>query len=479
MKQYFEIITKKEWLMTLIIGVVVFSLILVFTLNLFLAFFSLVIFSSLGVFQRSFHNGLAFFLAIILIFSYSKVGDGIFNTVEIFILILAFISMGSLFFDKYKFKISPLFYYWMGVIILFGFTIIFSENTEKMFYGINKLMINKFIIALIIYPIIISAFQYFFQTTRRIERFFLTIILVGTTQAVIGGVLFNGFFETGLSFQGGGFDWSMLLVITIPITLGMLLIQKNSLSALKFLWFKKRRKNINKIVDIVLTNGNDVTGKSKKMIVNLRRSKLNVQGLLVISLILQVGALVVTLSYIALIATGIGVFIIGVLMRSKRIISVTLGLLLVSIILLPGFEPTLTIQLKQILVDFLTEIKNSHDLTLLWRGVDVVQKKQVESAYFLIFNQLGLVGLGVFVLGLVQYFREIRSAYLKSDDFERAWLIVILGIFIEVSFLGILSNIFFIWPVALLFWLLYGILQNLKNSKKEYRLIETRLEISR
>jgi len=66
MKPYLKIFSEKKWLATIILGTLAFSLILIFTLNLTLAFFSLIMFSSLGIFQRSFHYGLVFFLAVIL-----------------------------------------------------------------------------------------------------------------------------------------------------------------------------------------------------------------------------------------------------------------------------------------------------------------------------------------------------------------------------------------------------------------------------
>jgi len=476
MKQYLKIFSEKKWLTTIVLGVVAFSLILIFTLNLTLAFFSLIIFSSLGIFQRSFHYGLVFFLAVILIFPSVNVVSNVISTGEIFVLILAFIGTSSLLLDNYKLKLLPLFYYWIGLVVLFGALFIISDEGAKIFYDMNQATVNKFIMTFIIYPVLISSFQYFFQTTRRLERFFLTIIFAGTIQAIIGIVLFSGFFDLRESFQVEVIDWSMLLIITTPITLGMWLIQKSSLSTLEFLWLKKKRQNISQIVDVVFTQGNDKAQKSKEMIIDLKRARLNTQMVLIASLTLQSVALIITFSFISLIAIGIGVFIVGVLMRDKKIVLTVLSLLLVFIVILPGFELSLATQLKQGIVDLLTGIKNSHSLELLWQGVSSQQQGQIHSSYLFIFNKLGLIGLTIFVLGLVQYFREIRDAYLKSDEFERTWLVIILGIFIEFIFLGILSNIFFVWPVALLFWLLYGALQNLKSSKKEYRLIETRLK---
>jgi hypothetical protein len=473
MKAYLDIINEKKWLATITLGALAFSFILIFTLNLTLAFFSLVIFSSLGIFQRSFHYGLVFFLAVILIFPSVQVVNNIINTGELFILILAFVGVSSLFFDKYKIKILPLFYYWAGLIALCSILVFSSSGDVKVFYIINQVVVNQFIMTFSIYPILIISVQYFFQTTRRLERFFLVIIIIGTVQAITGSFLFSGVFEKIQYFQLESVGWSMLLAITIPITLGMWLIQKSSLSTLEFLWLKKRRKNISQIIDGVLIENNTIPKKSKETIVNLKQSRINTQIVLMGSLILQVLALIITFSYISLIAVGVGVFIMGVLMRSKNIILIVLSSLLVLLIFLPGFEPVLTIQLKQGILDLLLSIKSSQNIELLWQGVGLHQGRQINSTYLFIFSRLGLIGLVIFVLGLVQYFREIRAAYLKSDEFERVWLVVILSIFVEFVFLGILSNAFFTWPAALLFWLLYGALQNLKVRKKEYRLMET------
>lgn len=473
MKVYLDILSEKKWLTTITLGALAFSFILIFTLNLTLAFFSLVIFSSLGIFQRSFHYGLVFFLAVILIFPSVQVINNVVNTGELFVLILAFIGVSSLFLDRHKIKILPLFYYWAGLIILFGVLLFSSGGDVKVFYSMNQSVVNQFVLTFIIYPILIISFQYFFQTTRRLERFFLVIIITGTIQAIIGIFLFTGVSDKVQYFQLESVGWSMLLAITIPVTLGMWLIQRSSLSTLEFLWLKKRRKNISQIVDVVLIENSTISKKSKETIINLKQSRINTQIVLMGSLILQVLALVVTFSYISLIAVGMGVFIIGVLMRNKNIVLTVLSSLLILLILLPGFEPVLTIQLKQGILDLLPSIKSSQSLELLWQGVGPQQGRQVNSTYLFIFSRLGLAGLVIFILGLVQYFREIRAAYLKSDEFERVWLVVILGIFVEFVFLGMLSNAFFAWPAALLFWLLYGALQNLKTRRKEYRLMET------
>lgn len=478
MQPYLKIFSEKRWLTTIILGTLAFSLILIFTLNLTLAFFSLIMFSSLGIFQRSFHYGLVFFLAVILIFPAVKVINDTISTGEVFVLMLAFIGISSLIVDSYKFKILPLFYYWIGLIVLFGGSLIFSDDGVRIFYDTNQAIINKFMMTLIVYPVVIVSFQYFFQTTRRLERFFLTIIFAGTIQSVVGIALFSGLFSTAQSFQIDVVEWSILLAITIPVTMGMWLIQKSSLSTLEFLWLKKKRKNISQIVDVILTDDNTLPQKSKEMIINLKQSRLNTQMILVISAVLQIVALIITYSYISLVAIGIGLFIIGVLMRNREIVFIVLASLLVLVIVLPGFEPILTIQLKQSILDILSGIKHSRNLELLWQGVSPYQGKNIDSSYLFIFNKVGLIGLVVFILGLVQYFREIRTAYLKSDEFERVWLVVILGIFVEFVFLGVLSNVFFVWPAALLFWLLYGALQNLKSRKKEYQLMETVLNFN-
>jgi hypothetical protein len=474
MKEYLNILSEKKWLTTITLGALAFSFILIVTLNLTLAFFSLIIFTSLGIFQRSFHYGLVFFLAVILIFPSVAVVNNLISTGEIFVLMLALIGVVSLFLDRHKIKILPLFYYWIGMVILFGILLFSSGGDVNVFYGMNQEVVNQFIMTFIIYPILIVSFQYFFQTTRRLERFFLIIVVAGTVQAIIGTILFSGFFEESQYFQIESVDWSMLLAITIPITLGMWLIQKSSLSTLEFLWFKKRRKNISQIVDVVLTaDDNAIFKKSKETIVNLKQSRINTQIVLISSLLLQIIALIITFSYISLIAIGIGTFIVGVLMRNKTIVLTVLSSLLILLIFLPGFEPVLTVQLKQGILDILSSIKSSQNLELLWRGIGPQQGRQVNSTYLFIFSRLGFIGLLTFILGLVQYFREVRAAYLKSDEFERVWLVIILGIFIEFIFLGVLSNVFFVWPAALLFWLLYGALQNLKTRKKEYRLMET------
>ncbi len=473
MKKYLEVIKEKKWVPIIIFGAMAFSFILITTFNLVLALFGFVIFSSLAIFQRSFHYGLLFFLAIILVFPPIDIVVNIINIGEVLGLLLVLVGSASFLLDKPRIKILAVFYYWITLVSVFMIRFLFFEENIKIFYEINKGNINKFIVVLIIFPIIITSFQYFFQTTRRLERFFLTIVIVGIIQAIIAIIFFNKSLYSIQLIQVDWYSWSILMTITIPVTFGMLLIQKSSLSTLEFSWFKKRRNNINKIIDAVTINKKK---KLKRNVINLKRFRLNIQIVLVIGLILQAVALISTSSYIVLITVGIGIFIIGVLMRDRNIILTTLFLLLGLVIILSGIKLSFTAQLKQGIMDILLNVKNSQGVEFLWQGVGSRQQQNESSSYLFVFNRLGLAGLVIFILSLVQYFREIRNAYLKSDEFERVWIIIILAIFIEFVVLGMLINVFFIWPTALLFWLLYGILQNLKSRKKEYSLIGTTLQ---
>ena len=470
MNKYLKILKKEKWATITIFGALAFSFILITTLSLTLAFVSLVIFSSLAVFQKSFHYGLVFFLGIILIFPPVYVVNDIITTEEVFVLILALIGLINLFLEKYKFKIFPLFYYWIGLISLSVIILILTSDASNIFNNINHIAIKQFIIIFIIYPIIIISFQHFFQTTRRLERFFLTVVFVGVVQSLISLIFFRGLLNIDQFLQVEDSALAMLLVITIPVTLGMWLIQKKSLSTLKFSWISEKEDNINQSVDSVLTNKYSSTNKP---IINLKRARINKQTLFMGSLLLQVIALAMTFSFISLIAVGLGIFIVGILMRDKKIILPALSFLLGFIIILPGLDSVLIVQSKQEILDFVHSIKGTHGIKLLWQGITIQQYQQINSAYLFIFSKLGLVGLVIFGLGLMQYFREIRNAYLKSDKFQRVWLIIILVVFVEFVLLGVLNNVFFAWPAALLFWLLYGALQNLKCNKKEYRLTET------
>ncbi len=476
MKKLFVIFTEDQWLTAVTFGALAFSLILVTTLNLNLAFFSLIVFSSLGIFRKSFHYGLSFFLVVILVFPSVNIIDNLIATRELFVLILFIIGISSLILDKYKFKMLPVFYYGFALIVLYIVVIIFFRDesiTSSIFISTGMLAITGFV-----YLVLIILFKHFFQTTRRLERLFLVIVAAGTIQVIIGLVFKNNVYGVLKIFQLGQTYWVIILSITIPITLGAYLIQKDSLSTISNLWFRNKGRNIYKVVDTVLTK-NNFPKEAKKVVINLKKTKINIQRMLIFSLALQILGLITTSSYILLITISIGIFIIGVLMRDKKIILGALGGLIVSMGVFSEFRPSLVIQLKQITLDIILSIKNAHNWSFFWRGFIDSKEQLAKSTYLFIFNKLGLIGFIIFSLGLIQYFREIRFAYLKSEEFERIWLIVILSIFVEFLFLGIFSNVFFIGPASLLFWILYGVLQNLKNRKREYQLLGTNLVLNK
>jgi hypothetical protein len=262
----------------------------------------------------------------------------------------------------------------------------------------------------------------------------------------------------------------VLIMVTAPTTLGMWLTQKNSLTTLKFLWLNKKKKNIYKFVDSILDNKHVEASKS---IINLKKTRINRQNLLLFIFGVQILALIFTLSFIPLIIIGLGIFIMGVLLRNRNIILIVLSLLLLASIILPNIGMISNIQLKQEFIELFYNIKKFYSLQILWQGTFGQQLQQISNAYLFIFSKVGLIGLFIFILGLIQYFKEIRNTYLKSDEFERIWIVVILVIFIEFVILAMNSKAFFSWPAGLLFWILYGTLQNLKKSKKEYKLIES------
>ncbi len=504
MQRYWQQLKKQKELMTIVFGSLAFSFILVATLNLTLAFLTFVIFVNLAIFQKSFHFGWIFSILIITIFPTIYIADNLVSLEEIFTLVLAIIGLGNLLLDKNKIKLFPLFYYWLGLIILGGVLILFG-NSFDISKEINQVTLYQLVMVFVVYPMIIISFQYFFQTGKRLEKFFLIIIMIGTGQALFGLLarIFNlelnngigitsevfanisaqdgirqltGFFGDKLFLQLGDNILAMLLLITIPITLGMLLIQKYDLSTIASLsWTERGSSYLKNVLDSAF-NGQI---RSANKVVDLKtplKLKISRQRLFLILFIIQISALILTFSYMALIILGVALLIMGILLREQKIIWITLILLLVFVLILPGFEPALMVRQKTYLLTLWHNIKNTQGVDWFWRGFDESWRQQIYNSYLVVFSKFGIIGLGLFLLGLGQYFREIRSAYLKSDGFERIWLVVILTIFVEFVLLGLFNNILFVGPVALLFWLLYGVLQNLKYNQIEFGLTETKLD---
>jgi hypothetical protein len=503
MQKYLAQLVKNKELTTIMFGLVAFSFILTTTLNLTLAFLTLVIFINLAIFQKSFHLGWIFSLVIITSFPAIYLADNLMTLAEMMTLALALIGIINILIDKQKIKIFPLFYYWLVLIILGGLVNVFTKqfNLDKV---INQITFYQLVIIFIIYPIIIISFQYFFQTLRRLERFFLAVTLIGVWQSIFSllalifkwelsnGIgftseIFSNVFSGGVAGQATGFLGSnlflqlgdnalaMLLIVTIPVTLGLWLVQKKGNSSLSFRLPALQEGKLNRIVDSIFKEEDH----QKEKVIDLKKpekARLNRQRIFMLALILQTIVLVFTFSYNSLIILGIGIFIVGILLRDNKIIGTVLILLLIFIIILPGLEPALVVESKNHLINLWYNFKNTQGLKLLWQGFENNPTAPMYNSYLVIFDKLGLLGLGIFLLGLAQYFKEIREAYLKSDGAERIWLIIILATFVEFILLALFNNLFFVGPGALLFWLFYGVLQNLKYNQVEFRLTETKIK---
>jgi hypothetical protein len=505
MQKYLAQLIKNKELTTVMLGLVAFSFILALSLNLTLAFLVLVIFIDLAIFQKSFHLGWIFSLFIITTFPTVYLADNLATLTEVITLVLALIGLINFLLDKQRIKIFPLFYYWSALVV---WAVAVSALKGEFALGkeINQVTFYQLVTVFSVYPLIIVSLQYFFQTLRRLERFFLTISLIGVWQSFFGlmamifgwkfsnGIGFSkeifgnvfsgkingqitGFLGSNLFLQLGDNALAMLLLVTIPVTFGLWLLQREGLSTLSLtLRFPILEEGgLNKIVDSIFNDnsgGNDKVVDLKKV----ERQRIGRQWVFMLFLILQIGVLVLTFSYNSLIVLGVGILVIGILLRNDGIIGTVLVLLLVFVIILPGLEPSLVTESKKHLLDIWYALKDNFSWQLLWRGAGGLSKDEGYNSYLIIFNKVGLLGLLIFLGGLRQYFAEIRRAYLKSDGFERVWLIVILAIFVEFVILGLFNNLFFVGPGALLFWLLYGVLQNLKYNQVEFRLTETRIK---
>ncbi len=505
MQKYLRQLKNQKELTTVIFGTLAFSFVLITTLNLALSFLIFVIFINVAIFQKSFHLGWIFSILIIVIFPTVYIADNLVSVEEVFTLVLALIGFGNLLFDKNKIKLFPLFHYWLGIIILGGLLILLGGPLD-VGKEINQVTLYQLIIVFVVYPMIITSFQYFFQTKKRLEKFFLVIIVIGTGQALFGllAKIFNwelvdgvgitneafanfsvqnnihqitAFFGDKLFLQLGDNVLATLLLITIPITLGMWLMQKHNLSTVAGLSQIGTKNNLHlkKIIDSVFSDRKNEINKTIDLKTPLERQA-NREIFFLFLFVLQMTALMFTFSYMSLIVLGVGVSIMGILLREQKVILMTLILLLIFIMFLPGFESVSMLRQKTYLITLWHNLKSKQDFSWFWHGLDESWRQQIYNSYLVIFSKFGLIGLGIFLLGLWQYFQEIRLAYLKSDGFERIWLVIILAIFVEFILLGLFNNVLFVGPVALLFWLLYGALQNLKYNQIKFGLTETKLD---
>lgn len=501
--------TFKETAITLATGIVAFVLLLVTTLNFTVSAVVLLLFITVAIFQKSFSRGWLFLFLILIMFPSAKITSNIATVSDLFLTLLALIGLISIIFEDVKVTLNKLTSYFL-LLILSGGSIVFFGK----YFGVeidNSIWFISFTI--LFYWLITTTFHYFFQTTKRLKRFFILIITAGVAHSIFGIIAFttswqssgglgvsagrlqnlafttvnhqvNGFLGNGLILRVGANALAPLLLISIPITIGMLINTKKKERRVRPLSIIEEKV---KLFDSAYSI-EKVGALKEKIIAGFKNGFLregfsrfiHSKEMLFILLLVQITALVLTFSYTALIALGIGLFIVGILLRKNRLISVVGGCLIILTLIMPSIRPWNNEQKDSSDYWFsgYEQVKQNFFWGSAWKvdkANQIASEEQIHNSYLFVWNNFGLLGALIFIGALYQYFKDLRAIYIRSDGAKRIWLVMIIAIFFELLLMGLISNTLLFGPAALIFWVLYGATLNLKHKQIVFGLTETRL----
>jgi hypothetical protein len=501
--------TFKETAITLVTGVVVFALILVTTLNLTLAAVTLLLFISVAVFQKSFSRGWLFLFLIVIMFPSVKITPNVTTISDLLLMLLAFIGLVSILFENVKVSLNKLTFYFI-LLLISGASIVFFGNYFRVEIDPSVWSLS---FSILFYWLALTTFHYYFQTQKRLKRFFSIIITAGVAHSFFGIIAYlsswqtagglgistgqvqniifssvkyqiNGFLGDGFILRVGANALAPLLLISIPVTIGMFLnAKKRSARTRPLSLIEEKARLFDSAYSIERANfiKEKLIQKIKESFMRENFSKfLRSKTMLVFLLMLQLVGLMLTFSYIALVALGVGLFIAGILLRNRRLISIIAAILIILTLVLPAFRPATSTQ-RDGLQNWFSGFEQIQQNFVWGSGWKVDKENQIgneeriHNSYLVIWNNFGLIGITIFLGALYQYFKDLREVYIRSDGPKRIWLIMIIAIYFEFLLMGLTNNTLLFGPAALVFWVLYGAVLNLKKRQIIFGLTETKL----
>lgn len=450
-------ILDRQLALTLFFGLIIAVVNLVITLNVIATMVIIILVIALAIFEKSFSRGWLFLLGACLLFPAIKIGENIFLA-DLFMLILVVVSLAQFAFESSHFfidKISYSFFLFLLTGVCFiVFSFIFNGSVQEQIWSI-------FISFLLIW-MLLFVFQYFFQTKKRIIRFLILIAVTGVMHAFYGIIMFLGNWQsatgTGIIFsisnqplfngarkQISGFlgvgtealighnFLASLLAVSFLSTLGLILYH-----------FKKNPNVISENKKII----------EKKTIVFF------------LFLIIQFIGIILTFSYASLISASIGTLIIGIMLRNNKIIIPAIALIIALTVFIPRFSSSFD-------SSAFGNFENLNKIVKHWiMGNGVIFSKDktavisgnIFNSYLFIWNYYGVLGLLILLSMFYKFFIDIYQSYKKAQGQERLLLTVITGIFIAFILEGFSGNILIFGPTAIVFWLFYAVVLNLKNN---------------
>ncbi|HHX58557.1 MAG TPA: hypothetical protein GX706_02215 [Candidatus Moranbacteria bacterium] len=506
---------------TLIVGVVAFALTLAITLDLFAALVILVLFIFLSVLAQSFSRGWLFLLGMALLLPPIKLAQTELWIHNSFFIILGIVGIMAVSFGREKIWWGRTGLYFLGMILYLGLLLFISLSPQVK--SSNELKILSFTV--LIYFSLQIALSHFFQTQKRIKRFFLVLVVIGSLHSVFGLASFwlswqnslgmgvtpikketmifrdvnfeiNGFLSDSYYSWLGSNALAPLLLITITVTLGLIIIlvekskqptlfsekkeEEEAFLAAKGVDQRAIQKSKKKqLMDSVYLTRTGVA--IKKRIVDLSSKKnwkreydesiFNSRIFLILLLLIQILALILTFSHTILIILVTGIFIMGTLLRSKSLLSFAATLIIILALIFPGFQSSLSSESEANFQSWVAGYERIKENYVLGKGLVPINEpfapanERIFNSYLFIWENAGLIGLLLFILTLLIYFWETRAVYIRSDGWQRIWLIVVLSIFSQFILLGFTSNVLLFGPAAIVFWMLAGVVNNLKERK--------------
>ncbi len=583
--------TLRNSYVSLVMGVAAFVLVLVITLDLSAAGIILMLFVAVAIFQNSFYRGWLFLFFAILLFSSLRIGlEGDLVMYEIILIVTALVGLVNISVESVKLSKNYLSKYFFLFLVCAGGVLGLGTFSGR---EVSP-QVWQLAFYLAMFWMLLVVFQYFFQTLRRLEGFFLVLLVAGVLHSLVGLGAFlvgwqsssgvgvtsgkaqhlifgsfqykvSGFFGDGALFKIGESALAPFLLISIPVTLGFLLnvkhrrrkttlelaatsaevlglapgelektpgqltelhgknfaletypkilpdheekeatanfgqeepkikidlksklldsAQNKKKYSSRFYWtnkFKELQKSLVKIKGDLKKKTIPSTSETERELEQLLGEeeaptseeilrKFFLKLLFFLLLVLQMTALTLTFSYYALVTLGVGMFMVGILLRNNFIVVLTAVTIIAVAVVFPGVKSSFLWENsgQQWLSGF-QEIKNDPILGNGW----LIEKEKRQSStgeiynsYFYIWNTLGISGLVILILMLFRYFKDIYDLYRKSDGIKRIWLVMALAIFAEFTLLGLSSNALLFGPAALAFWLFYGAVLNLKAGQ--------------
>ncbi len=456
---------------------------LVLTLNILATVLIAILLVAIFIFSKSFSKGWLFLLGLLLLFPTIKLNSG---NIYLFDLLLALISViGMIKLAQTDKKV-------LRNRLTFPFFLLFLVGLSYLFFGLIfglliKSVVWKIALNMILIWFLLVGFQYFFQTQKRIKSFFSLLIATAVIHSVFGIIMFlggwqtsigmgistgktqhlifnqtnyqiNGFLGIGLEDQIGRNPLASFLVVSILSTLGFLILNKQQEKVLikKKVKAKKRIKLFDGIYKVKIFKGNF---KNRKLF----RKRILISILLLVQFI----GLFLTFSYSSLIFLGIGALVMGILIKEKRLITLTVAYLFLLIVIIPNIHSSIEIVSNENLKQWFGGFKALKDNWILGEGV--VSKKEVfiptqtaqNNSFLLLWSSYGLIGLIIFIKVIWRYFMDIYKKYESTQKGERIWFVIVASCFVSLLFESLTSNVLIFGPTAIIFWLMYGIILNL------------------